>query len=118
MISYYNDYCLILFRKDEYTAVEQSAEAFTNILFSSGTTGMMHRTRREIRKKKRGQHTTTQKRRERRKKKRQKEDHAYDYNLVISGLFYLIDKLNHSSSQMKYDELRVTKGHLYNSVSV
>jgi hypothetical protein len=117
MISYYNDYCLILFRKDEYTAVEQSAEAFTNILFSSGTTGMMRRSQAKKKKKKR-QHTTTQKRRERRKKKRQKEDHAYDYNLVISGLFYLIDKLNHSSSQMKYDELRVTKGHLYNSVSV
>ncbi|KAJ4730998.1 Acetyl-coenzyme A synthetase [Rhynchospora pubera] len=30
---------LPLYRKDEYIAVEQPAEAFTNVLFSSGTTG-------------------------------------------------------------------------------
>lgn len=33
--------CHVIYRGMEFTAVEQLAEAFTNILFSSGTTGKL-----------------------------------------------------------------------------
>lgn len=90
------------FRMDEYTAVEQPAEAFTNILFSSGTTGMItpppnpHPTK-EKDKKGKGKENQTQKR----KKERKKEGHADDYNLMNFGSI-LADwyKLNPSTREI------------------